>query len=349
MALPAAINEILESTITMKSLWKTILNGLTYRDLAGHMQLRAHTIISGLILLLLLATGGMAALNRYLLMSRVQAAAEPVLLTAQPTTPPASEPEQGGCPTDAMDWSLTPTYISKTYAVIQPACVYRGLEQTIAWALAIREGYSRAEATRQLGFAEMPMRRLDQVLLPTESREPIAVPVGFIPPNPDFTEWRLNADGEAAVTYALRGCFRTSSVVGNRTETWGGEYAVICMVVEDAENTHIVYALDGHVYTSDAVPMRSFLLFGYAGGGLWVWLGTQENPKQEIVSAQINARERLTVATMYDSQPWDASWLLNTHHLIMQPPPQNWQLMTDESEGRMILNSLTAGLSEARP
>lgn len=349
MALPAAINEFLESTIIMKSLWKTILNGLTYRDLAGHMQLRAHTIISGLILLLLLATGGMAALNRYLLMSRVQAAAEPVLLTAQPTTPPASEPEPGGCPTDAMDWSLTPTYISKTYSVIQPACVYRGLEQTIAWALAIREGYSRAEATRQLGFAEMPMRRLDQVLLPTESREPIAVPVGFIPPNLDFTEWRLNADGEAAVTYALRGCFRTSSVVGNRTETWGGEYAVICMVVEDAENTHIVYALDGHVYTSDAVPMRSFLLFGYVGDGLWVWLGTQEDPKQEIVSAQINARERLTVATMYDSQPWDASWLLNTHHLIMQPPPQNWQLMTDESEGRMILNSLTEGLSEARP
>lgn len=337
----------------MKSLWKTILNGLAYRDLAGHVQLRAHTIISGLLLLLILVTGGMAALNRYLLMSRVQATGEPVLLTASPVTdvppPHTSDPEQDGCPTNAMDWSLTPTYISKTYAVIQPACVYQGLEQTIAWALAIREGYSRADATRLLGFTEMPMRQVDQVLLPSESREPIAMPVGFIPPNPQFTEWRLNADGEAAVTYALRGCFRTSSVVGNRVETWGGEYAVVCMVVEDAENTHIVYALDGHVYTTDAIPMRSFLLFGYVEGGLWVWLGTQEDPKQEIVSPPINARERLTVATMYDSQPWDSTWLLNSHHLIMQPPPQDWQLMTDESEGRMILNSLAEGLNGVQP
>ena len=42
---------------------------------------------------------------------------------------------------------------------------------------------------------------------------------------------------------------------------------VICLVVEDAENTHIVYSLDGHTYTSTATPMRSFLLFGYLSDG----------------------------------------------------------------------------------
>jgi len=342
----------------MKSLWKTILDGLTYKDLAGKRQPRSYTIITGLILLLLLMTGGMAGLNRYMLMSRVQAAPVSVSLTTQATeTKEADQPapnQQGiatpfGCPTDSADWSLAPSYISKNYNVIQPACVYQGLEKTIAWALAVREGYSRAEATQQLGFTEMPMRQVDTVTIPANAKGLAAVPVSFIPPNPDFTEWRLNANGEAAVTHALRGCFRTSTVVGNRLEIWGGDYPVICMVVEDAENTHIVYSLNGHTYTSTATPIRSFLLFGYLSDGYWVWLGTKDDPKLEITDPQANANERLTIATLYDSYPWDAKWLLNTHHLLMQPPPENWQAMTDENEKQAILNGLSVDPNGATP
>jgi hypothetical protein len=342
----------------MKSLWKTILDGLTYKDLAGKRQPRSYTIITGLILLLLLMAGGMAGLNRYLLMSRVLATPVSVSLTTQATEtvetePPATiRPEDRtpyGCPTDSADWSFTPTYISENYKVIQPACVYQGLEKTIAWALAVREGYSRAEATQQLGFTEMPMRQMDQVTIPANAKDLMAVPVSFIPPNPDFTEWRINANDEAAVTYALRGCFRTSTVVGNRVETWGGDYSVICLVIEDAENTHIVYSLDGHIYTSTATPMRSFLLFGYLSNGDWVWLGTQENPKHEITDLQKSADERLIFATLYDSQPWDAKWLMNTHHLLMQSPPENWQTMTNENEKQAILNGLSVNPNGATP
>ena len=343
----------------MKSLWKTILDGLTYKDLAGHRQPRSYTVITGLILLLLLMAGGMAGLNRYMLMSRVQATPVSILLNTQQVTEtketnqlaPMQE-ENGksvGCPIDSADWSLTPTYISKNYNVIQPACVYQGLEKTIAWALAVREGYSRAEATQQLGFTELPMRQVETVTIPVNAKGLAAVPVSFIPPNANFTEWRLNSNDEAAVTYALRGCFRTSTVVGNRVEIWGGEYSVICLVVEDAENTHIVYSLDGHVYSSAATPMRSFLLFGYLDDGLWVWLGTQDDPKQEITDPQANAHERLTIATLYASQPWDAKWLMNTHHLIMQPLPQNWQTMTDEIEKQTILNGLADDLNGEKP
>ena len=153
-------------------------------------------------------------------------------------------------------------------------------------------------------------------------------------------------DGEAAVTYALRGCFRTSTVVGNRLEIWGGDYSVICLVIEDAENTHVIYSLDGHIYTSTATPMRSFLLFGYLSDGDWVWLGTQESPKHEITDLQESADERLIFATLYDSQPWDAKWLMNTHHLTMQPLPQNWQTMTDENEKQAIMNGLAEDLTQ---
>jgi hypothetical protein len=334
----------------MKSLWKTILDGLTYKDLAGNRQPRIYTVASGLILLLLLIPGGMAGLNRYLLMSRVQATPEVVSIPSQTTEPAATESitptssggvDAFGCPTDSSKWSFTPTVISETYQIIQPACVYQGLEKTIAWGLAVRAGYSRAEATELLGFGEMPMRQMETVTIPKNTNELIDAPVSFIPPHPEFKEWRLNANGKAAVTYALRGCFETSSVKGNRVEIWGGEYSVICLVVEDAENTHILYALNDHMYISTATPMRSFLLFGYLGDGQWVWLGTQTEPKLEIANTEENASDRLIVATIYDSQPWDAKWLSTTHHLEMQPLPEEWQTFTAENEKQYILSVLS--------
>ncbi|MBI5965462.1 MAG: hypothetical protein HY863_18450 [Chloroflexi bacterium] len=339
----------------MKSLLKMILDGLTYKDLAGHRQPRAYTVVTGLLLLLLLVTGGMTMFNRHLMMSMVRATPEAIVLSTQaptdrvPEATQTSQPfiQQTGeisihCPTDSADWSLTPTFVSENYQVIQPACVYQGLEKTIAWALAIREGYSRTEATEQLGFTEMPMRQKDRVTIPTDQGLD-SVPVSFIPPDPDFTEWRLNSQGKAAVTYALRGCFRTTTVVGNRIEVWDGDYSVICLVVEDAENTHIVYALNDHIYTSTATPTRSFLLFGYGSDKTWVWLGTQESPKREIKNPRADANEREVVAFLYDSSPWDAKWLASYQHLMMRTLPENWQNMTDESEKQAILNGLVNG------
>jgi hypothetical protein len=334
----------------MNSLLKTILDGLTYQDLAGKRQPRLYTIVAGMLLLLASLTSGMAGLNRHLVMSRVQSAPEAVSIPTQtmeifetePTgTNPSEEIESSGCPADPAQWSLTPTFISENYQIIQPACVYQGLERTIAWALAVRQGYSRSEATERLGFNDMPMRQIESVTIPAGANGLMDVPVSFIPPHPDFREWRLDARGEAAITYALRGCFKTSSVKGNRLETWGGEYPVICLVVEDAENTHILYSLNGHAYTSPATPMRSYLLFGYLEDGLWAWLGTQTEPKLEITDPQANAKERLTVATLYDSQPWDAEWLSNAHRLPMQPLPEGWQALADESEQQYILTALS--------
>lgn len=340
----------------MFPIFNSILDGLTYKDLAGKRQPRAFTVLAGVILLLVSMAGGLAFLNRFFLMSKVQATPVAVSLTLAPTqivetVQPTQQTVElwDGCPTDPEDWGFSPTYSSQTYSVIQPACVYQGLEKTIAWALAVRGGYSRAEATQLLGFSEMPMRRLNQLTIPYDGRGLGDVPVSFIPPNPNLTEWRLNANSEAAVTYALRGCFRTSTVEGNRVEIWGGDYPVICLVVEDAENTHIVYSLDGHAYTTSATPMRSFLLFGYLEDGLWVWLGTQDDPKHEITDPAIFASERLTIATMYDSQPWDAKWLKAYYHLDMQAPPENWQSLNDENEKQIILNALSADISLVSP
>ena len=337
----------------MKFFLKTILDGLTYTDLAGKRQPRIYTVITGLILLLLLAALGMAGLNRFLLMRMVQSTPEKVLLpteTIQPVktgvpitgTMEVNTPTSSSiCPTDPAAWSFSPTVVSSTHQVIQPACVYQGLEKTIAWALAVREGYSRSEATELLGFNEMPIKPSEAVMIPRDAEDLVSVPVSFIPPEPGLQEWRLNSQGRAAVTYALRGCFRTSSIKGNQREVWGGEYSVICLVVEDAENLYIVYSLNGHTHTSAATPMRSFLLFGYPPDGQWVWLGTRTEPKLEITNTAANANERLTVASLYDSQPWDSEWLEDFYHLSMQSPPDNWQNMTDERDRQAILSLLS--------
>ena len=331
----------------MNSIWKTILDGLTYRDLAGRRQLRAHTAIALLILLLLTLVAGFVLLSRFRLMSKVEAAPLPVSITSEAGIEPTPVSQsvaiyEPGCPTDSDHWALADTVIPQNYKIIQPVCVYEGLENTIAWALAVRNGYSRAQATTVLGFDEMPMQQLDQVTILSGKNDPMPVPVSFIPPNPDFTEWRVNMRGESTIVYALRGCFRTSSIVGNRLETWGGDYSVICVVIEDAENTSVIYQLGEHVFTSSAVPMRSFLLFGYAGEGLWNWLGTQSDPKVEIDDPAKFAGDRLTIATLYDSQPWDMKWLKRRYGLEMQPLPLSWQDKMDKADMQAILSGLNA-------
>ncbi len=328
----------------MKSLWKFVLDGLTFKDLAGRRQPRTFTVMAGLVLILFVLVLIMTWSVQYSVMSEVRAAPQPVHVKVEPTqTVPAKEPSPIAvdCPADAANWSLSPVYEGTLYDLIQPACVYQGLEKTIAWALAVREGYSRQQATEALGFGEMPMRQLDQVRIPGSNNETTLVPVSFIPSDPDFTEWRLKPNGSPAVTYALRGCFRTTTVVANRIETWGGNYPVICLVVEDAENTHIVYSLNSHTYTGPAKPMRSFLLFGYVSDGNWVWLGTQEDPRLEITDPEQNARDRETIARLYDSQPWDAQWLESAYGLSMQAPPLSWSSATDQTEKQAILSALS--------
>jgi hypothetical protein len=61
----------------------------------------------------------------------------------------------------------------------------------------------------------------------------------------------------------------------------------------------------------------------------------------EITNPADNSSDRLTVATLYDSQPWDAKWLMTAYHLDLQPLPENWQTLNDENEKQYILSVLS--------
>jgi len=333
----------------MKNLFNNLLDGLTYKDLAGKRQPRTFAVLGGIVLFLVFLVFCASASDRNAMLREAQATPRPLQITALPTqTVVVTEQptESVGCPTNPDDWSLADVPISQNYKRIQPACVYDGLAHTVAWALAVRQGYSRAEATTALGFDEMPMKPLDQVSILTDLKGPLTIPVRFISPRPDFTEWRVDAKGQPAISYGLRGCFRTASVVGNQVENWGGDYAVICVVVEDAEGVNAVLALKGHLYTAPIIPTRSFLLFGYTGKGTWFWLGAEADLDLAITDPNLNAKERSTVAAFYDSQPWDAKWLDERYHLSMRPLPENWRSATSEAAKQAILDGLN---QEAQP
>ena len=69
----------------MKSLLQEILDGLTYKDLAGQRQPRAYTVVTGILLLLLFLVAGVALLNRILVMRTLRETPKPVNVTAQAT------------------------------------------------------------------------------------------------------------------------------------------------------------------------------------------------------------------------------------------------------------------------
>jgi hypothetical protein len=135
-------------------------------------------------------------------------------------------------------------------------------------------------------------------------------------------------------------------VVGNHLEIWGGDYPVVCVVAEDAENTYTVYELDDYIYTSPATPTRSYLLFGYLENNLWIWLGTQESPKIQIDNPGLAADERATLAALFDSRPWDTRWLETYMGMFPQPLPENWKAQTDEAKSQVILRMLNAFVQE---
>lgn len=331
----------------MKALWNLILDGLTFTDLAGRRQPRQYAVVAGVILFIVIALGGMSWVNQLLLKYSMKETYAPVTeKTSTPLLPTETAPASAlPCPVLSDEWSLSDPVIQQNYKIIQPACVYDGLAHTVAWALAVRNRYSREQARQLLGFSELPMRQMDHVAIPaSDSNGPQDVAVSFIPPTQDFIEWRVDNQGRPAVAYGLRGCFRTSNVVGNKVEIWGGEYPVICVVAEDAGNTRIVYKLGEHIFTNQAVPTRSFLLFGYVGNGYWVWLGTQDNPKMTIEAVAEMDNELKTVSLLFDSQPWDLAWLQSRYGLTQQSLPENWQNFTDPSEQQIILDELINGI-----
>jgi len=318
-------------------------------DISGRRKVRTYIRVTFFILVALIVFLAVA-LYQQAQERRAMTATKPVVVEPSPTFTPIAQPTPTitpaeACPLDPSDWTMADTFPDDVFKRIEPVCVYDGLARAVAWALAIHEGYSRQAAADALGFDEFPMVRMNQVTIATNLQGPMPVEVYYVPPVPNFTEWFFDGAGEPAVSFALRGCFRTFTIVGNEKQDWGDGYPVVCKLSMDVEAINVLMCLDGHCYTTPYPPARLFVLYGYMGNGNWTWLGTQNDLNLDIDDAQGMQSDRLAISDLHGIVPWDAAWLTQTYQLEMQSLPENWQGFTDDAEIQAIMSAINSYLA----
>ena len=331
-----------------------MLKFFTYTDLSGKRRLRSYVIIAIASFALLLLLAGGAMLWRIWAFSPAEIAERPVfapiVVTTIPETTPTNTPE--ACPSDPADWALLDMPLSKNYKSLSPACVYTELERTVAWVLAINEGYSRAEATEALEFSAMPMTmKTGELTILTDNKGPVVVQMLISPQVPDLAQWTIDQSGNPATTMTLRGCFRTSTFAGNERQDWGGSYDVICVVSKDTETAYGVMQLGEHLFTGGdgrVSASRTFLLFGYKEKG-WTWLGWREDggrvSYEEIgLTNELARADREMKSSIFGLPLWDHVWLEENHDMAMKALPDDWQEATDTDARDAILNEINAYL-----
>jgi hypothetical protein len=323
---------------------------LTYADVSGRRRLRFFVKVSIFILAALIVLAVVAFWQQSQQIRAIEETKPVVLPSLTPTIQEiaTSTPEPTAaavCPINPADWTLAEGLPGTEFMRIEPACVYEGLERTIAWSLAIKEGYSRQAAADALGFEKLPIVRLAQVTI-ANPNGPTPMNVGLMIDIPPFTEWIFREDGKPANSMALQGCFNTYTIVGNEKKNWDENgYPVVCRFSYDNVATGGVICMDDKCFTtthpSNPNSSRNFILFGYAGDGRWDWLGTELNTRLELDS-QAMSNDREISSQAQGVGPWDRDWLKQAYGLETQPLLENWQSFTDESYKQAVLDALKA-------
>ena len=329
------------------------MNFFTYTDLAGKRRLRSYVVLALVALgLLLLLAGGMAIWRAHEFRTAdVPRTPHLEAITEEATeVPPAPTEISEPCASNPAEWSLLDIPLSENYKRISPACAYEGLERTVAWVLAIHEGYSRAEATEALGFDAIPMEtEIGSIQILTDRDGPIPINLLTVPANPDLRQWSIDRSHQPATSLVLRGCFRTETIAGNERDDWGDGFDLICVVSQDTETAYGIMQLGENTFTGGDGSLsasRTFLLFGYRSGE-WLWLGWRADGGRMIyeeagLDVDLAASDREMMSSLLGLPVWNAAWLETVHGLETQPLPDSWQAATDPVARDAILAAINA-------
>lgn len=351
----------------------SVKDSLTYKDLAGRRRLRRYVLAAAAILILM---GGIVVWGwrqRGQLLAREADARAPARAAVRPSSeatalagnlPAELSPTQiavdaqqpliqneglpanlEACPSDPDAWEFLPLTPGDNFQRVDPPCVYDGLARTVAWELLRVLGYSATRAADVLGFVEFPWRPVAEITGMTSTQGPMSIPLA----NPDAAEvrqaghpdlhaWIVDREGRPGAVFTLRGCYQTAALEGDRLENGEVGYRVICVVAMD-QGERAVLQLGSQRYASESLPTRRFALFGYAGDGLWIFLGYQREPFVELRAPnalqpavlpltmdldEIEADREFT-SGLHGITPWDAAWLEAAFGLAMRPLPEGWQ------------------------
>jgi hypothetical protein len=364
-----------------------LTDGLMYRDLAGRRRLRRYVLAAIAIFILIggitflgwrqrqtllamravtpmaaTASGGQTQENptptpAAVALAGVQSTSSPAPASEpSATAPPTRSSTPDGCPTDPNAWELLEIAHGDNFKRIAPPCVYDGLGRTVAWDLLQVMGYSAAEAAELLGFADSPWHPVAEITGMTNTQGPMTIELVDPSPeeikqtgHPNLHAWIVDREGRPEVTFTLRGCYRTETMKGDRVESWGVAYPLVCILAMD-QGSRVVLELDAHRYSAESLSTRRFCMYGYAGDGRWVSIGCQKEPFVEIQSPGSSqpaslpltmdlgeiVQDRIVTSGLHGLAPWDAAWLEATFGLSMRPLPENWQSASDPSEYQAI-------------
>jgi hypothetical protein len=321
---------------------------LTYSaDLSGRRKLRTYVkaaiFIAGAFLVAMVIVLG----EQYQTMQHMAAVAT-IHYATSPTLPLVPTPTPEACPSDPGEWQFIASGVSgDSLERIEPACVYDGLGRTIAWVLAIREGYSRAEADQALGFTQPPAQtKMSDIKVIDPIGNPLMASLVMVPLTADYSEWYIDGNDLPAMYYFPQGCFRgidtQVDVVGSTAQIWNGSYPVICYIIEDNTATQTIMSLGGHVFSASSKPTRSYLYFGYdTETKQWDWLGIDQNLHSSTEVATSSSDDK-NYSGQYGGSVWSAQWLSQTYGLAMKALPDSWRTANDRVELQAILNSINS-------
>lgn len=343
----------------------SIRDGLTYPTLTGR-KLRRYVTVSIWIFVMLFVLSGYVVYLRWKTLAVVAGPDRPLANAAQitplnklaptetptptltptvtatlpPDVTPSPTPTETPvpCPVDPQAWTLSDILPDDNFKRITPDCVYDGLARTVAWELLINSmGYTVPEVNEILGFAEAPRKLQPTIKAMTNTKGPMDIELSYSETwkgrfHPEYRTWQLDDAEQPAIAYTLRGCFRTSTIVGNERRVWG-EYPVICVVSQDIMANWVFRRISEAQYAQGGYgAVRLFSLFGYQSEGVWVFLGSQKEPVTPFTDYAKMEEDRVFTAGLHNLRVWDSGWVETIFGLAMKPLPEGWQTKTNQAD-----------------
>jgi len=325
-------------------------NNFFYHDLAGKRHLRSYLKAAILIVIFMGLVVIYAFWQQAQMMAVVNATPRPVAWQPSatpipPTATPTATPEP--CPTNPSDWTFSYPYpgYNGNLLKIEPACVYEGLERTVAWVLMSSSmGYDGDEATKALGFEEMPFKPVTKMKIMADFKGPMEMDINWseLSIDPGMYFWSVRTDGKpGGWNFVLRGCYRARSIVGLEVDEWG-DYPVICTLSGDTEERDWIvgeFGSKGFAVHIKPGGWRQFQQFGYAGNGVWVYIGQEKDPSIPLAGLSDISEERTFMAESHGVDVWDAGWVEQTYGIPMHELPQDWQSLGTENRKTIMESS----------
>lgn len=359
---------------------------LTYTDLGVRRHLRRYvlaTLIIAMLILAIIAYGFWARAQERAQFSGaslplsnihetqtatalpVDEEGQTITLTPNPPTatplPPSPTATAEACPTNPDEWNLVEIDPGNHHDRIEPNCVYDSLARTVAWSLLAHMGYTEAEATGMMSFAEIPdwILTLDErtavIKGLMDDGQVVNIELEQRSYHPDYRNWIVQDSSplSPAIAYALKGCYRTQSVSDGQIEAWGMDFPVVCVLMFDLDTGWGVHAIGEHYYTQQSTWTRRFAQFGYdSQHAQWIYMGwhpesTIGKGHAEYDTARENADEdRVLIAGLSGTSPWNKKWLEETYGFPIYPLPDEWQSFTDQAEIEFFVDAFKAYYEE---